>query len=99
MQASKAVALPWCSAEVAKEIKALITTSVEYVEHVRIWWSTMTEVVAAIRRVTDIMGEISAVNPERSSGASQIGEGVTQVDQATQQNQRWWRKGPRPPAV
>ncbi|MFN4359874.1 MAG: CZB domain-containing protein, partial [Hylemonella sp.] len=48
--------------------------------------ATMNEVVASIRRVTDIMGEISAASSEQSSGVSQIGEAVTQMDQATQQN-------------
>jgi methyl-accepting chemotaxis protein len=47
---------------------------------------TMTEVVNAIRRVTDIMGEISAASSEQSAGVSQVGEAVTQMDQATQQN-------------
>ena len=46
----------------------------------------MTEVVAAIRRVTDIMGEISAASSEQSTGVAQVGEAVTQMDQATQQN-------------
>ena len=46
----------------------------------------MTEVVTAIRRVTDIMGEISAASSEQSAGVDQIGEAVTQMDQATQQN-------------
>ena len=46
----------------------------------------MTEVVNAIRRVTDIMGEISAASSEQSAGVSQVGEAVTQMDQATQQN-------------
>ena len=48
--------------------------------------TTMTEVVGAIRRVTDIMGEISAASSEQSSGVAQVGEAVTQMDQATQQN-------------
>jgi methyl-accepting chemotaxis protein len=48
--------------------------------------TTMTEVVASIRRVTDIMGEISAASSEQSSGVSQVGEAITQMDQATQQN-------------
>ncbi|MEK9952825.1 MAG: methyl-accepting chemotaxis protein, partial [Curvibacter sp.] len=47
---------------------------------------TMNEVVASIRRVTDIMGEISAASAEQSAGVAQIGEAVTQMDQATQQN-------------
>jgi methyl-accepting chemotaxis protein len=43
-------------------------------------------VVASIRRVTDIMGEISAASTEQSQGVAQVGEAVTQMDQATQQN-------------
>ena len=46
----------------------------------------MTEVVNSIRRVTDIMGEISAASTEQSLGVAQVGEAVTQMDQATQQN-------------
>jgi uncharacterized phage infection (PIP) family protein YhgE len=47
---------------------------------------TMTEVVSSIRRVTDIMGEISAASNEQSQGVAQIGEAVMQMDQVTQQN-------------
>jgi len=43
-------------------------------------------VVNSIRRVTDIVGEISAASREQSSGVSQVGEAITQMDQATQQN-------------
>jgi hypothetical protein len=46
----------------------------------------MTEVVTSIRRVTDIMGEISAASNEQASGVAQVGEAVTQMDQTTQQN-------------
>jgi len=78
------------SAEAAKEIKALITTSVERVEQgtqlVDKAGATMTEVVSAIQRVTDIMGEISAASSEQSTGVSQVGDAVTQMDQVTQQN-------------
>jgi len=78
------------SAEAAKEIKGLIGTSVERVEHgtqlVDKAGATMAEVVGAIRRVTDIMGEISAASSEQSAGVSQVSEAVTQMDQATQQN-------------
>ena len=78
------------SAEAAKEIKGLITASVERVEQgthlVDKAGETMTEVVASIRRVTDIMGEISAASQEQSQGVAQVGEAVTQMDQATQQN-------------
>jgi len=43
-------------------------------------------VVSSIRRVTDLMGEISAASREQSQGVSQVGEAVTQMDQVTQQN-------------
>jgi methyl-accepting chemotaxis protein len=78
------------SAEAAKEIKGLITASVERVEQgtalVDKAGVTMTEVVSSIRRVTDIMGEISAASSEQSQGVSQVGEAIAQMDQATQQN-------------
>ncbi|QBK03657.1 HAMP domain-containing protein [Hylemonella gracilis] len=78
------------SADAAKEIKMLITASVARVAQGNALadqaGNTMTEVVSSIRRVTDIMGEISAASLEQSSGVSQVGEAVTQMDQATQQN-------------
>jgi methyl-accepting chemotaxis protein len=78
------------SAQAAKEIKGLISTSVERVEQgthlVDEAGRTMEEVVAAIRRVTDIVGEISTASVEQSNGVSQVGQAVTQMDQATQQN-------------
>jgi len=78
------------SAEAAKEIKSLISASVERVEQgtalVDQAGATMTEVVGSIKRVTDIMGEISAASIEQSAGVAQVGEAVTQMDQATQQN-------------
>ena len=78
------------SAEAAKEIKELITDSVERVEQgsqlVDKAGETMSEVVASIRRVTDIVGEISAASSEQSQGVAQVGEAVTQMDQTTQQN-------------
>ena len=88
--ASEVRALAGRSAEAAKEIKQLIGTSVERVEHgsalVDQAGSTMAEVVSAIRRVTDIVGEISAASGEQASGVAQVGLAVTQMDQATQQN-------------
>jgi methyl-accepting chemotaxis protein len=78
------------SAAAAKEIKDLITNSVARVEQgsalVDKAGTTMQEVVGSIRRVTDIMGEISAASSEQSAGVGQIGEAVQQMDQATQQN-------------
>ena len=88
--ASEVRSLAGRSAEAAKEIKSLISASVERVEQGNVQaeraGQTMTEVVNAIRRVTDIMGEISAASSEQSAGVSQVGEAVTQMDQATQQN-------------
>ena len=46
----------------------------------------MTEVVSSIKRVTDIMGEISAASNEQALGVAQVGEAVRQMDQTTQQN-------------
>ncbi|TXT38635.1 MAG: methyl-accepting chemotaxis protein I serine sensor receptor [Comamonadaceae bacterium] len=78
------------SAEAAKEIKNLIGASVERVEQgstlVNQAGATMTEVVTSIRRVTDLMGEISAASTEQSAGVTQVGEAVMQMDQVTQQN-------------
>ena len=48
--------------------------------------ATMVEVVAAIKRVTDHMGDISAASQEQSAGVAQVGEAVTSLDRTTQQN-------------
>ena len=78
------------SANAAKEIKTLIHASVERVELgttlVDKAGATMSEVVSAIRRVTDIVGEISAASSEQSAGVAQVGDAITEMDQATQQN-------------
>ncbi|WP_082877211.1 methyl-accepting chemotaxis protein [Comamonas thiooxydans] len=78
------------SAEAAKEIKALISTSVQRVEQgtqlVDKAGATMADIVSAISRVTDLMAEISAASQEQSQGVAQVGEAVTQMDQTTQQN-------------
>jgi methyl-accepting chemotaxis protein len=88
--ASEVRSLAQRSAEAAKEIKSLIGTSVERVEQgtalVDQAGATMAELVGSIKRVTDIMGEISAASTEQSTGVAQVGEAVTQMDQATQQN-------------
>jgi len=78
------------SAEAAKEIKALISASVERVEQgtslVGQAGVTMNEVVASIQRVTNIVGEISAASSEQAAGAAQVGAAVKQMDEVTQQN-------------
>jgi len=88
--ASEVRSLAGRSAEAAKEIKTLINDSVSRVEQgsaqVDQAGTTMDEVVTSIRRVTDIVGEISVASTEQSQGVAQIGEAVTHMDQATQQN-------------
>jgi methyl-accepting chemotaxis protein len=88
--ASEVRSLAGRSAEAAKEIKSLIGASVERVAHgttlVDQAGSTMTEVVSAIRSVTDIMAGISLASTEQAAGVAQVGEAVTQMDQVTQQN-------------
>src|SRR5450830_437496 len=78
------------SATAAKEIKSLIDASVHEVDAgsqlVEQAGNTMTEVVSSVRRVTDIVGEISAASQEQSSGIAEIGRAITQMDEATQQN-------------
>jgi methyl-accepting chemotaxis protein len=88
--ASEVRSLAGRSADAAKEIKALISASVDKVTQGTVLvdqaGTTMTEVVTSIRRVTDIMGEISAASSEQSQGVAQVGDAVTQMDQVTQQN-------------
>jgi len=78
------------TAEAAKEIKGLIGDSVQRVERgtslVDQAGTTMDDVVASIRRVADIVGEISAASSEQSMGVAQVSEAVSHIDQVTQQN-------------
>ena len=78
------------SATAAKEIKELIGDSVERVEAgsalVNEAGSTMTEIVASVKRVMDIMGEISAASAEQGAGIEQVNIAVTEMDTTTQQN-------------
>jgi len=78
------------SGTAAKEIKTLIGTSVSRVENgsalAEEAGRTMHEVVKAVRRVTDIIGEISAASMEQSTGIAAINRAVVQMDAGTQQN-------------
>jgi len=78
------------SSAAAKEIKGLIHASVARVSDGSTFaheaGATMEEVVKAVKRVTDIMGEISAASAEQSSGIEEINLAVTQMDAGTQQN-------------
>jgi methyl-accepting chemotaxis protein len=78
------------SAEAARRIKALINTSVERVEQgtalVDEAGQTMGEIVQSIRRVTDIVGEISSASEEQGTGVQQVATAVNQMDEVTQRN-------------
>ncbi|MEZ0604313.1 methyl-accepting chemotaxis protein [Paraburkholderia sp. IW21] len=88
--ASEVRSLAQRSSSAAKEIKELILTSVERVKSgsllAREAGQTMSEIIAAVQRVTDIMGEISAASEEQSTGIDQVARAVTQMDEVTQQN-------------
>ncbi|SEP79626.1 methyl-accepting chemotaxis protein [Solimonas aquatica] len=78
------------SAAAAKEIKNLIGDSVQKVgagsKLVEQAGRTMEEIVASVKRVTDIMAEISAASQEQSAGIEQVNKAITQMDEVTQQN-------------
>jgi len=88
--ASEVRALAQRSADAAKEIKHLIDDSVSKVERgssqVSAAGKTMEEIVASVRRVTDIMAEIAAASQVQTLGIEQINQAVVQMDQVTQQN-------------
>ncbi|WP_144154407.1 methyl-accepting chemotaxis protein [Paraburkholderia sp. BCC1885] len=78
------------SSAAAKEIKELIDTSVNRVQSGAVLVDeagrTMNEIITAVQRVTNIMGEIAAASEEQSSGLDQVARAVTQMDEVTQQN-------------
>ena len=88
--ASEVRSLAQRSAEAAREIKALISTSVEKVENgarlVQDAGATMDELVASVNRVSDMIGEISSASHEQSGGLNQVNGAIGQLDQMTQQN-------------
>ncbi|WP_431822567.1 methyl-accepting chemotaxis protein [Burkholderia sp. F1] len=88
--ASEVRSLAQRSSSAAKEIKALITTSVQTIRDGSTLageaGKTMRDVTQAVARVTDIMGEIAAASAEQSRGIEQVNVTITQMDQTTQQN-------------
>jgi methyl-accepting chemotaxis protein len=88
--ASEVRTLAQRSADAAKQIKDLITASVERVDagHTLVEEAgvVMRDVVAGVRRVTDIVGEISAASQEQTQGLEQVQHAITQMDAVTQQN-------------
>jgi methyl-accepting chemotaxis protein len=88
--ASEVRSLAQRSAEAAKQIKTLIQESVGRVDagtkQVESAGKTMDELLAAVKRVTDIMGEIAAASTEQLSGIEQVSQVVMQMDEVVQQN-------------
>ncbi len=88
--ASEVRSLAQRSAEAAKEIKTLISVSVERVQSGTVLvdraGESIQNIVGSVQRLADIVGEISSATREQSLGISQVGEAVTQLDRATQQN-------------
>ncbi|REG52121.1 methyl-accepting chemotaxis sensory transducer with Cache sensor [Paraburkholderia sp. BL6669N2] len=88
--ASEVRSLAQRSSTAAREIRELIHDSVQRVQagagYVREAGAKMSEITHEIRRVTDIMGEISAASQEQSKGIGQVNQAVTQMDEVTQQN-------------
>ncbi|MEW9799460.1 methyl-accepting chemotaxis protein [Alteromonas sp. CYL-A6] len=88
--ASEVRSLAQRSADAAKDIKSLISDSVNKIENgnelVTQSGKTMEEVVTAIKRVNDIMAEIAAASSEQASGIDEVSKAVSQMDEVTQQN-------------
>jgi len=88
--ASEVRSLAGRSADAAKEIKSLISASVETVEmgarQVNDAGASMTEIVSQVQRVSQLISQISGASTEQSLGINQVTEAVTQLDQVTQQN-------------
>ena len=88
--ASEVRSLAGRSAEAAKEIKKLINASVDKVESgsrlVQQAGSTMDEIVGSVRKVSDIIGEITAASTDQSEGIAQVSMAIAELDQMTQQN-------------
>ncbi len=88
--ASEVRSLAQRSSSAAKEIKELITTSGQKIQDGSSFASdagkTMSEVMQAVTRVTDIMSEIAAASSEQSRGIEQVNQAITNMDEVTQQN-------------
>jgi methyl-accepting chemotaxis protein-1 (serine sensor receptor) len=88
--ASEVRSLAQRSAQAAKEIKGLINDSVEKVgegtQLVDQAGQTMSEIVTSVKRVSDIIADISAASQEQTSGIEQVNQAILQMDESTQQN-------------
>lgn len=90
MVASEVRTLASRSAQAAKEIEGLISESVRLIDQgsgeVVAAGNTMTDIVDAVKRVTDIMLEIAAASDEQSRGIVQVSQAISEMDKVTQQN-------------
>ena len=90
MVASEVRTLASRSAQAAKEIEGLISESVRLIDQgsgeVVAAGNTMTDIVEAVKRVTDIMLEIAAASDEQSRGIVQVSQAISEMDKVTQQN-------------
>ena len=90
MVASEVRSLAGRSSTAAREIKSLITDSVQRVEQgaalVESAGKTMADIVSGIKQVTDVVAEITVASQEQSRGVAQVGSAVTSMDQITRQN-------------
>ena len=90
MVASEVRSLAQRSAEAAKEIKGLISTSVEKVDSgtrlVTDAGATMEEIVQSVHKVADVINEITSAASEQSAGIAGVNQAISQLDQMTQQN-------------
>ncbi|WOD13742.1 methyl-accepting chemotaxis protein [Paraburkholderia kirstenboschensis] len=88
--ASEVRSLAQRSATASREIKELITDSLNRVEtgarQADRATGTMADILASVRKVSDLMGEIAAASEEQSKGIEQVNSAVVQMDQVTQQN-------------
>ena len=90
------------SADAARAIKKLIVTSVEQVNSgsrlVAEAGQAIDDIVARVRQVDALPGEISRVATDQAAGVGQVNSAEGQLDDMTQQNAPWWSKAPRCPA-
>jgi methyl-accepting chemotaxis protein len=89
------------SPSAAKEIKELIGDSVNKVEAgtrlVDIAGETMGQIVTSVQQVAVLMSQIASASIEQSQGIGQVNQSIVEMDNATQQNRRWWKRPRRRP--
>ena len=101
MVASEVRSLAQRSSQAAKDIKDLITNSnsqvKEGVDLVNKAGTALTDIVESIKKVAQLVSGIADASVEQAGGIEQVNKALTQMDEVTQQNRRWWKRTPRPP--